>query len=128
VESGDATLRCLPSLFFDMSKRSTIPGGARKHLATDRTKALIAKALSLKIGYLSLDDFPDFLLPASLPSQTFNPNRIIRLKDEMCLIRHGSVEIWHVHHDRLVTTLEANTLFGDMPLLGQAGVAKKVGK
>lgn len=29
------------------------------------------------------------------------------------------VEIWHSHHDILVTELEPGALFGDMPLLGQ---------
>jgi hypothetical protein len=101
-----------------MRKKSTIPGGVRKHLATDKMKALIAKALSLKIGYLDLEDFSDLPLP-SLSSQSFNPNKVIRLKGELCLIRQGSVEIWHTHHDRLVTSLEAGRLFGDMPLLGQ---------
>jgi CRP-like cAMP-binding protein len=106
-------------LFLDMSKKSTIPGGMRKHLLTDRRKSLASKALSLKIGRLNLEDFPDLPLPARLPTQSFNPNRIIRFKDELCLVRHGSVEIWYVHHDRLVTTLGTDALFGDMPLLGQ---------
>jgi CRP-like cAMP-binding protein len=106
-------------LFLDMSKKSTIPGGMRKHLLTNRMKALAAKALSLKIGRLNLGDFSNLPLPARLPTQSFNPNRIIRFKDELCLVRHGSVEIWHVHHDRLVTTLRTDALFGDMALLGQ---------
>ncbi len=91
----------------------------RKHLLTDRRKALAAKALSLKIGHLNLEDFPELPLPARLPTQSFNPSRIIRLKDELCLVRHGSVQIRHVHHDSLVTTLGADALFGDMALLGQ---------
>ena len=97
----------------------------RKHALTERTKSLAAFALSRKIGFLRLEDFPDSHIFQTLPTQLFNPNRVLRFKNELLLVKHGQVEIWHTHHDYLVKKLEAGALFGDMPLLGQAMLGTK---
>ena len=68
--------------------------------------------LANKIGYLKID------IP-NLPTQNFNPHRIIRPKDQLFVIQKGNVEIWYTPQDMLVTTLEVGNVFGDLPLLGQ---------
>src|SRR5215216_2216032 len=83
-----------------------------RHTLSDKKKALAAKSLARKIGYLKVQ-LPD------LPSQTFNAHKIIRPRDELFVIQKGTVEIWHTRHDMLVTELGENSVFGDMPLLGQ---------
>lgn len=95
------------------------PAAARKHIITDRMKALIASALEQKIGYLRIDDFPDTSFFDLLPTRTYSANRIIRIKDELLLVKSGVVEIWHTRHDKLVKELSKGAIFGDMPLLGQ---------
>lgn len=96
-------------LLFSMNKK----GFSKK------TKALAAATLAQKIGYLKTEDFPQNFFE-NIPAQTFNAHKIIRPKDELFVVEQGIVEIWHSHHDMLVTKLEAGTLFGDMPLLGQS--------
>jgi CRP-like cAMP-binding protein len=84
-----------------------------------KTKALAAATLAQKIGYLKTEDFPTNFFE-NIPTQTFNAHKIIRPKDELFLVQSGIVEIWHTHHDTLVAKLGANSVFGDLPLLGQA--------
>jgi CRP-like cAMP-binding protein len=93
--------------------------GQRKHIFTEKRKALASAALAQKIGYLKLQDFPRTTIFDNLPTQAYGPHRLIRPKDELLLVRAGKVEIWHSGHDMMVTELEAGTLFGDMSLLGQ---------
>jgi CRP-like cAMP-binding protein len=85
----------------------------KKQILSQKRKVLAAQWLAQRIGYLRIEDIPN------LPIQTFNAHRIIRPKDQMFIVRQGVVEIWHTAHDMLVTELGENTLFGDMPLLGQ---------
>jgi CRP-like cAMP-binding protein len=91
----------------------------RKHVFTDRRKALAAADLARKVGYLRVEDFPQANIFENLPIQSFGPHRIIRCKDELFLLKQGVVEIWQIHHDKLVKKLTEGVLFGDMPLLGQ---------
>lgn len=99
-----------------MSKR---PVGKRKHRVTERMKNLAASTLAQKIGYLKID-------PPDLPTQSYNPHRIIRVKDELLIVKEGLVEIWHTRFDKLVTALTPGRAFGDMPLLGQTILGTKV--
>lgn len=103
-----------------MTTRPKVLTGTRKHILTDRMKALAACSLAQKIGYLQTNRLPDASIFEMLPTQSFNPNRIIRYKaDELYLLKNGSVEIWHTYHDYLVKELETGMLFGELGLLGQ---------
>jgi CRP/FNR family transcriptional regulator, cyclic AMP receptor protein len=96
-------------LLFSMNKK----GFSKK------TKSLAAATLAQKIGYLKTENFPpDFF--DNIPTQTFNAHKIIRPKDELFIVQSGGVEIWHTHHDMLVSKLEVGTVFGDLSLLGQS--------
>src|SRR6185503_2597678 len=75
--------------------------------------------LAQKIGYLKVQDFSRLSFFDPLPTQEFGAHKILRLQDELYVIKKGMVEIWHSHHDMLVSTLEPNIIFGDMSLLGQ---------
>ena len=97
----------------------------RKHGRSRRAKELAAVALAQKIGYLRIEDLPNEQVFDSLPTQSFNQHRIIRARDELFLIRHGLVEIWHTSDDILVKELEPGVLFGNMPLLGQTMLGTK---
>jgi CRP-like cAMP-binding protein len=79
---------------------------------TQKTKALAAASLAQRIGYLKIQ-LPD------LPTQTFNAHKIIRPQEQLFIIKKGTVEIWQTRHDILVTELDQDSIFGDMPLLGQ---------
>jgi len=85
-------------------------------------KALATSALSQKVGYLRVEDFPDAEMFNDLPTQAYSPNRIIRVKGVLLLVKRGLVEVWHPHHDLLVKKLTIGAMFGDMPLLGQTMV------
>jgi CRP-like cAMP-binding protein len=91
----------------------------KKQGFSKKTRALAAATLAQKIGYLKAEDFPPAFFD-NIPTQTFNAHKIIRPREEIFIIKQGMVEIWHSHHDMLVTKLEAGILFGDMPLLGQS--------
>ena len=84
----------------------------KKQIFTEKTKALAAKSLAQRIGYLRIK-LPD------LSIQTFNAHKIIRPKDQLFIVRQGTVEIWNTQQDMLVTELGQDSIFGDMPLLGQ---------
>jgi hypothetical protein len=84
----------------------------KKQVFTPKTKALAAASLAQRIGYLRLE-LPD------LPTQEFNAHKIIRAKDQLFIVRQGTVEIWNTHQDMLITELGEYSIFGDMPLLGQ---------
>ena len=114
----------LRSLIFNMSRRVE-PTGRRKHLLTDRMKALSSSALAQKIGYLKAEDFPGSRVFVSLPVQSFAHGRIINCKNNLCLVTRGAVEIHHSAHGYLIKRLSAGTLFGDMPLLGQTMLITK---
>jgi CRP/FNR family transcriptional regulator, cyclic AMP receptor protein len=77
-----------------------------------KTKILAAKSLAQRIGYLRLQ-LPD------LPIETFNAHKIIRPQDQLFIIKKGTVEIWQTRNDMLVTELRQDSIFGDIPLLGQ---------
>lgn len=108
-----------------MSRTQAAIQGVRKHLHTDRKKALAASALAQKVGYLRIEDLPDSAFFNSLATKSFNPHRIIRGKNELFLMVHGLVEIWHTRYDKLVKSLEQGSLFGEMPLLGQSMLGTK---
>jgi CRP-like cAMP-binding protein len=101
-----------------MSKRVETTG-YRKHLLTEKRKALAANALARKVGYLRVEDFPGSSIFATLPRQKFDPKRLIRIKEGLCLVSGGTVLIRHAHHEYFVKELYPGTLFGNMPLLGQ---------
>ena len=84
----------------------------KKQLFNEKRKSLAAASLAQKIGYLKIE-LPD------IPAQHFNAHKIIRPDNELFVIRKGVVEIWHTQQDILVAELGENTLFGEMPLLGQ---------
>jgi CRP-like cAMP-binding protein len=92
--------------------------GQRKHVLSDKIKALASSALAQKVGYLKAQDFPTSFF-GNLSTQVFNAHRILRPKNELFAVQQGVVEIWHRHNDMLVTELDQGALFGDMPLLGQ---------
>ncbi len=81
--------------------------------------------LAQKIGYLKVQDFSRLSFFDSLPTQDYGSHRILRPNDELFVVREGIVEIWHSHHDMLVSELEPNTIFGDMSLLGQTMLSCK---
>jgi CRP/FNR family transcriptional regulator, cyclic AMP receptor protein len=110
-------LRCAPSLFLMTEQR--------KHSLSEKRKLLAARTLAQKIGYLTINDFSDTKVIEQLPTQTFNPHKIIRCKDELLLIKAGRVEIWHTHHDFLVKQLNSGALFGELSLLGQTMLGTK---
>ena len=96
----------------------------KRHVGTKHTKALIDSSLARRIGYLTVDDFPDQALFDGLPTRPYAPHRIIRCKnDELFIVTRGLVEVWHIYHDLLVKKLPQGTLFGEMPLLGQTMVS-----
>jgi CRP-like cAMP-binding protein len=97
----------------------------RKHLVSEKTKALSAASLAQKIGYLHLNDFPHTDILENLPLRSLSPHRIVRCNEELLLIKEGVVEIWHTHHDCLVKELRAGVLFGEMTLLGQTMLETK---
>ena len=107
-----------------MSRRVE-PTGRRKHVLTDRMKALSASALAQKIGYLKADDFPGSRVFVSLPVQSFAHGKVINCKNYICLVTRGAVEIYHAAHNYFIKRLPAGTLFGDLPLLGQTMLITK---
>ena len=99
--------------------------GRRKHLLTDRGQALAASALAQKIGYLRVDDFPCADVFNTLPTQAYSVNRFIRCKEELFIVKEGSVEIWHRRYDKLVSEFGTGALFGEMALVGQTMLGTK---
>ena len=96
----------------------------KRHGGTKHTKALVASSLARRIGFLTIDDFPDQTPFDELPTRNYVPHRIIRCKDnELFIVERGLVEVWHIYHDLLVKKLPQGTLFGEMPLLGQTMVS-----
>ena len=108
-----------------MSRTQAAIQGVRKHLHSERRKALAASALSQKVGYLRVEGLPGSAFFNTLATKSFNPHRIIRGKNELFLVVHGLVEIWHTRYDKLVKSLEQGSLFGEMPLLGQSMLGTK---
>lgn len=100
-----------------------------KQPRTERMQSLAAATLAQKIGYLRIETLPGSLIFDGLPTRAFRANRVIRLKDELALVKQGLVEISHLHYGKSVRTLEAGALFGELPLLGQSlfGTAAKTG-
>src|SRR6185503_9629983 len=97
----------------------------RKHLLTEKKKILAAAALAKKIGYLKVTDLVPSGVVENLPTQSFNPHRIIGTKNKLLLVKEGSVEISHTHYDKLGKTLEPGMLFGYMALLRQAMIGPR---
>ena len=118
-----ATRQYAPSLSVRVTKMSKriepYLRGVRKHTFPDKMKSLAAKALARKIGYLRIDGLPSKSLFDKLPVKDFASNRIIQCRNEICLIKGGSVQIRHRHRKYLVTELTTGSLFGDIALLGQ---------
>ena len=116
-----AFLHGLTRLTLIMTRKDTRK--KKRHGGTKRTKALIASSLARRIGFLTVDDFPDQSPFDGLPTQSYAPHRIVRGKDsELFIVKRGLVEVWHIHHDLLVKKLPQGTLFGEMRLLGQTMV------
>lgn len=103
-----------------MSRNALKLGKRRKHILTDRMKALSAKALAQKIGYLRIDDLPGAAIFDSLPRLSFNASRHIHSKDNLYIVKSGSVIIRHAHYEYFIKDLWSGAVFGNMPLLGQS--------
>ncbi len=103
-----------------ITSRRLAPQGVRKHLRSERMKELAASALAQQVGYLRIEELPGSNIFDTLPIRPFNPHRIIRGKNELFLVKHGLVEIWHTRYDKLVKTLEQGAVFGELPLVGQS--------
>lgn len=116
-DTGELHKQRTPSLLFMSRQVKTI--GRRKHLPTDRMKALAVSSLARKVGYLRVDDFPITSIFNTLPTQSYSADRIIRGKEELFIIKEGSVEIWHRRYEKLVSELGVGVLFGEIALLGQ---------
>ncbi len=108
-----------------LSTRPAPLRNARRHLRTDRMKALAASALAQKVGYLRYEDLPGAEIFDTLPTRSFNPRQTIRPKEELFLLVHGAAEVWHAGYETLVKALEPGALFGEMPLLGQSMLMTK---
>jgi CRP-like cAMP-binding protein len=91
--------------------------GRRKHFLTEKTKILSAKALAQKVGYLKTSDFRFNF--DSLPRLTFSPGRPIKSKDNLYVVRSGSVALKHVRHKFRIRDILPGYMFGNLPLLGQ---------
>jgi len=117
---GNHIVPVLP-LFLIMNREP----GRRKHLLTDKMKALAASSLAQKIGYLKAEDFPGSRMFVSLPVQSFAQGRVINCKNNICLVTRGAVEIYHAVHTYFIKRLPKGTLFGDMSLLGQTMLSTK---
>ena len=102
-----------------MSKKRVSPG-AREHSRTDRMRQLAAAFLARHIGYLRAESLPGSAIFDRLPTRSVEANKAVRLQDEVAVVIQGSVEIRHIHYDKLVSTLEAGVLFGDLPFIGQS--------
>jgi CRP-like cAMP-binding protein len=100
-------------------KRRIEASGRRKHLVTDRMKALTATALAQKIGYLRIEDLPRSKALTSLPVRDYRPSRVISCAGLLCVIGGGSVVIRHALHGYVVKEMTAGAVFGALPLLGQ---------
>lgn len=108
-----------------MSKTKPSPD-TPEHNRTDRMKTLAAMTLGRNIGYLKAESLPGVGIFDDLQTRTYSANRPIRLKDELALIRQGTIEIRHAGYNKLARTLSAGTLFGEMALLGQSLFGTKV--
>jgi cAMP-binding proteins - catabolite gene activator and regulatory subunit of cAMP-dependent protein kinases len=97
----------------------------RKHTLSKKKKQIVAAILAKKIGYLKITDIVPAGIVEHLQTHSFNPHKIIGTKNRLFLVKEGTVEIWHTHHDLLVKTLEAGILFGNMSLLGQVMLGTK---
>ena len=91
--------------------------GKRKHFLAEKTKALAANALAQKVGYLKTTDFHFNFGP--LPRLTFQPGRSIKSKDNLYVVKTGSVTIKHIRHGFFVKDILPEFIFGNLPLLGQ---------
>ena len=92
---------------------------------SEKKKQIIAAMLAKKIGYLRINDLSCEDSLETLPTQSFNPHRIISTKNKLYLVKEGSVEIWHTHYDQLVKSLEPGMLFGNMAMLGQVMIGTR---
>jgi CRP-like cAMP-binding protein len=81
---------------------------------------LSANALAHSIGYLSISDFSPSNLFDSLPSLSFIPGKLISSKNNLYILKSGSVIIRHSRHDYFIKELLPGALFGNLPLLGQS--------
>ena len=102
-----------------MSKRKVSPG-AREHNRTDKMMQLAASFLAQHIGYLKVESLPGSAIFNRLPTRSVDANKVVRLQNELAVVKQGLVEVRHVAYDKLVTNLKPGALFGEMPLLGQS--------
>jgi CRP-like cAMP-binding protein len=101
-----------------MSKNAPESSKQRKR-SSDKRQVLSAKALAQKVGYLRVDEFPSASIFDSLPRLKFNAGRRIKSKDNLYLVKSGTVIIRHIYHNYFVKELTSGVLFGHMLLLGQ---------
>ena len=97
----------------------------KKQTLSKKKKLIVAAMLANKIGYLKITDVVPSGVIENLPNQSFSPHKIIGTKNKLLLVKEGSVEIWHTHHDTLIKNLGPGMLFGNMPMLGQVMIGTK---
>src|ERR1044072_5124161 len=102
-----------------MSKRKVSPG-AREHNRTDKMMQLAAPFLAQHIGYLKVESLPGSAIFNRLPIRSVDANKVVRLQNELAVVKQGLVEVRHVAYNKLITSLSLGTLFGEMSLLGQS--------
>ena len=101
---------------------------------SEKVRQLAALSLASKIGYLMLDDILEpedskVIAPVkeSLATRFFPAGSLVHPTEDshhsLMILKSGSVEIFRVSpagHRFPVKTIEAGTIFGEMPLVGQA--------
>ncbi len=102
-----------------MSKRK-VSRGAREHNRTDKMTQLVSSFLAQHIGYLKVESLPGSGIFNRLPIRSVDANKIVRLQNELAVVKQGLVEVRYVAYDKLVANLKPGVLFGEMPLLGQS--------
>lgn len=102
-----------------MSKRK-VSLGAQKHNRTDKMMQRAASFLAQHIGYLKVESLPGSALFNRLPTRSVDANKVVRLQNELAVVKQGLAEVRHVAYNKLVTRLTPGTLFGDLPFIGQS--------
>lgn len=102
-----------------MSKRKVLPG-AREHNRTDKMMQLAASFFVQHIGYLKVESLPGSAVFNRLPTRSIDASKVVRLQNELAVVKHGMVEIRQVAYKKLVSNLGTGTLFGELSLLGQS--------
>ena len=95
----------------------------RRRPAAEGRARIQRDLLAQQVGYVEVELFSYCHVLHAMPKLSVYANRVIPCRNAVCVIERGSVQIRHAGDKYPIKELQVGSVFGEMPVMGQAMLA-----